>query len=1652
MWRRLRSRRASGEPTEDLSNAALSKGYEPPRPAAKDRSRSSGNIDDLKDDGHAFPRRHSAQSAISDIHTQLFPSPSPSHQRQRSQDRRDDPLGLTVLHAPDPEQRSVDILFLHGLGGTSLRTWCKNRDLDLLWPGEWLPADADLSTARILTFGYNAHFSAKRQQASLTIGDFANDLLFSMKYGGDGDVKIGEVPIIIVAHSLGGLVFKKAFIHGHLNEEYRKIISSIKAVLFMATPHRGADLAETLNRVLSSSIFGHSPREYISELAKNSPTIDDLNESFRHHAAKLHIFSFYETLGTTVGPVTTMILGKQSSLLGYQNETAQPMIADHHDVCKFTSPEDPNYRSVRGALRSLVNMLRFSRANDGGAENDLETVGNWLNVTHAPDDDMAALRSLRKPGTCEGILRTAEFENWLQSDHPHILWASAVPGSGKSTQCSFVIDYLARRRERCFYWFFRYGDAQKRPLANMLRSIAYQTAVEDATYRRALLGLAKSGTRIDHADAVTVWRTVFAPKLHLMEQKTHWVIDGLDESESSKTFLDLVSNIGSMPCNIRIIMFSRPLPAIMQSVQRVKKKVDVTELALPDNLRDIRLFLNDEMEDFLAADDEFKRHTADRIAEHSHGNFLWASLVTKRVVQCLRPEDVERVLEDTPDGMDGLYHRMAEAIRNLTLDADKYLCEVLLSWAMYATRPIAVEELLEPYAAELGTIMNLKHTVSQICGQFVTVNANNQLSLVHHTAREYLRTTAILPFSLESSESNEKLLLTCLSALCDTSLRTMLRRRKPPSFLAYASVSWVSHLDRCSVRSDTVLQNLSKFFNGDFPLTWIQYLAMSNYLSVLISVSSSLNSFVRRRRKADALKPPTLHPLSELATLETWAVDLLKMTAKFGSRLVEDPDAIHKCVPPLSPESSVLYQKYAKKPAAVMSVSGLSTTDWDDCLARVSNGSDQALHVAVSARYLAVASESASGRGTIKLWNIVIFQEQPGFHPDEPICSIAFSPSGSLLACYGLDHTYVWSVEDMALVTRVESPHRERALALQFAPDESYLVVATDLRHVFRLDLGDDTPSNWFRYPPPLLEETVIPEGAFINSPSSVAFNADCSQVAVAYRGFPLAVWGLDPPEMIARCKRKQKQGQTTSTTWTGVNRVVWHPFDGQVLGIYRDGNIFRWGPMDDSHEEVKQELDATPSEIRCSSNGLVFATSDVRGSVKIYDYAQMVLIYKLTSDDIINSIAFGPDGRRFYDLRGSYCNVWEPNCLMRIVDGGPSGDNESVTSSESERRAGRMPDSEDSRAMSVLSFSASEAHADSRPAITIVATCPQNQLLCAYAKDEGTIEVFDMARNIRHVVAHSPFGMGVGCLALSRTGDHIAYAMHNGRITVKQLDLLSKPGKLKITNCWTEKKPSTRGAISQLLFDKACKRLFVCGSEKLQVLKLEDGSVMAEETIEQTVSSAQWETSPDDSEILLAFTGSAISAYTWDDLLARRTLPRRTLPIERSQGTSDLSPTTSLTAEVLLPSYHPNAHLLVTSFEEAGQKYLTFLLLDISPLRNIPPNSEQTTGPAEPQSVIRPIRIPRSIARHVEQPVGVLRDGRLVFLDENLWVCTAQVWDRRGGGTMKGDLVTRHFFIPRDWLNSAGMMLCRVQKDGTLLVPCKGEVAVIRSDLGSEW
>lgn len=1529
---------------------------------------------------------------------------------------------MTVLYEPEgPAQRSVDILFIHGLGGTSLRTWCYNRDLRYLWPQLWLPLESELVSARILSYGYNAHFSKTGEQASLAIGDFASDMLFRMRYAESGPHRLGQVPIIVVAHSMGGLVFKKAFVHGLLNDEFRSIISVIKAVMFMATPHRGSNLADALNKILKSSVFGHSPKDYVAELARRSPTIDELNETFRHHASKVQIFSFYETRTTSIGPMSTIIVDKDSGVLGYPGETVQPMVANHHDVCKFSSRDDPNYASVVGALRDLVSGNVALGQNSHDIENDLQIVKAFCGVSKAPEEDLAAGRAVRKDGTFESFLSSPVYLDWALSSNSTVLWMYSGPGHGKSTLCSLVIDSLINAGKHCCYYFFKHDHLQKRRIVNLLKSFVLQTASQSPRACQSLARLAESGVKLDQMDAVNIWRTLFLGSQSILSEDEHifWIIDGVDESESGRQLIELLSTLAEVQSCVHLILCSRPQPSIAQAIQRISKTVHVTEHPLSDNLDDIRLAIADEIHFLPSNDDVFKNDIVDQIARKSQGNFLWASLIVKQVVECRRRDQILQVLETAPNGMDSLYDRMLQSVSKLQQTEDVNLAQIFLSWAMYAKRPLTVEEFSGQYKTELNSVMDLKHTIHDLCGQFVTINANNRITLIHHSAKEYLQRHTPDKITLDPRKVHEVLLGKCLVALCDPSLKTKIQSLSIPPFLQYAAMSWVFHLEHCSVQSDRVLNGLLRFFKSQSSLCWIQYMAMGNHLSELPAMSRKVMTYVSTRSKVDSEKPPLLHRTVDLSTIETWAGDLSHIAVKFGRNLSQEPSMIFKCVPALCPASSPIQQQFSVSRAMTLSLVGSPSENWDDCVARVSTEGGTALRVVSSTLYLAIAHEYP--RGSVTLWDTTLFQEARTFSIDQRISNIQFSKSGHLLACCGPTRTRVWRVKDGSTLMEATIPPRERVIELAF-DDNDTLCMATDLRRVYKLceDKQGLTSHAWTRLDSALLEETNLPSGVWLGTPSAVAFNHDCTQLAVAYKRFAPTVWILDPPLILARLPQRNEitQGRPPPTSHTGTSHLIWHPSGSFLFGIH--GDVFKWNCTEDTYDTVQGEADVTPNAIQCSENGLVFITGDTRGSIKIYNVASMTMLYKLTSEDGTNRMSFSPDSLRFYDIRGSYCNVWEPSCLARIAEASLNRISDADSTDDSFW-------ADDHKTASVLlSFTPSESHAEPRPAIVAVAGplyCDGSRL-AAYSQENGAVELVELSNGQAHLLQHSTTGAVVEHLACGTASSCLALADTYGTISIVMVH--RQAGKFQHATLQKDTNLARRcGSLKQLLLPlrkDGIVSLLIHGDKGTIMISVANAQVLAERPT-PTDELGRWECSP---QHLVCVTLHAITLYDYE-LKLQHVIPMTFHLYGAPQEHAEISQ--------ILGCFRSRFVLLRTVTLHNSRRKYGYSILATSTILSGTGEPAGTSGEG--------MQVAAAIASAIKHPLGILQNGNIVFLDSALWVCTANPRDETSQHT-------RHFFVPNDWLTTTGMLLARLGDDGTVLCPSRGKLAVFKSEIGS--
>jgi len=161
---------------------------------------------------------------------------------------------------------------------------------------------------------------------------------------------------------------RKAIIDAYNNPQYAELHKGIKAVVFLGTPHRGADLASILDAVLTVSF---SSRTFVTQLKPNSEAIKSINHNFIHRVSSLKLVSFFETDNTRVqwvDPRTssliaqwilggTMVVPENSATLQYPGETRVGLNGNHLTIAKYKSRRDPNFTAVSTELHRLVSEI-----------------------------------------------------------------------------------------------------------------------------------------------------------------------------------------------------------------------------------------------------------------------------------------------------------------------------------------------------------------------------------------------------------------------------------------------------------------------------------------------------------------------------------------------------------------------------------------------------------------------------------------------------------------------------------------------------------------------------------------------------------------------------------------------------------------------------------------------------------------------------------------------------------------------------------------------------------------------------------------------------------------------------------------------------------------------------------------------------------------------------------------------------------------------------------------------------------------------------------------------------------------------------------------------------------------------------------------------
>ncbi|GIJ87379.1 hypothetical protein Asppvi_006285 [Aspergillus pseudoviridinutans] len=1110
------------------------------------------------------------------------------------------PLGLILLFSP--EQPLIDLIFVHGLGGGSRKTWSKTASASHYWPKEWLPRDPAFKNVRVHSFG------------------------------------------------MGGLVIKKAFLLAKQDAIDRYLIKRIHAMYFLATPHRGSDSAKLLSNLLN---IAYSSRAYVSDLKRESDAIKSINDEFSRYSEDVDLWSFYETQKLSIGLLRVLIVDPDSATLGYPKERRIPLNADHRSICKFEAPTDPNYILIRNALAVTINSAAESaqKSKERLLRSDINDLSEYLDVSDKFEDDLILVQAVRLPGTCEWIKSKESYLEWQDNDlnAARVLWLYGKPASGKSVLSGYLVSLLRTEHDACSFFFFKHGDRSKSQLSTCLRSLAFQMACVNTEIRQLLIEMRKRGVKLDGDDDRILWRRLFTSGIFKTNfQRHYWVIDALDECADLVSFFEIVLTRLDRSVPLRILVTSRQTSEIERRLAILgHDQVRAQLISTADTKEDIESLVRARANALIVESEADRAALAERILGKSEGSWLWTVLVLNELSDSHSEEEIRQVLAEVPKGMEDLYLRtldlMSQARRG------KRLVKAILTWATSVTRPLTVTELEEALKLDVNDIFpRLRESISALCGQLVAIDKFDRVQMVHETAREFLLNNSLnSEFAIDQADAHTRIARACLAYLAGEEMRPPRTNRRPISrtpakkrseFSSYASLKFSYHLMKANPLADDLLNLLNKFLETNV-FSWIEAVARNRNLMPLIRTARNLRVYLKA---CSSQRPPLA---TDLQRVEGWITDLIRISAKFSDALISLPLAVYSLIPPFCPLETTVRKTAGS--GQKISVIGMSDTSWDDRLSCIAFHQGQTSALCHGNEFFAVGLRT----GQIFTYYVTTCQEYKKFDHGEAVMFLQFGTKANLLASCGFKKVLVWDIQNGHILYNFEVPGRPIGLTF----DEYFLIIPTYKNYLASWDLNN----NGARQPDRPWNDAGDKCTRSRRVPSAISISFGHRMLAVAYSGRPIALWDLEEDVYYGSCGKKLADGGTSTHP---VTALVFNPNPAidLLVASYLDGELVLLNPFDDQTLESHR---ANCHTLACSSDGRLLAGSAGFGAIQIYEFDTLTLLYRVQASSLhVKQLSFSIDSLHCVDIRGSQCNVWEPPVLLR----GSVRDDTSESSSQS--------------------------------------------------------------------------------------------------------------------------------------------------------------------------------------------------------------------------------------------------------------------------------------------------------------------------------------------------------------------------------------------------
>jgi WD40 repeat protein len=623
-------------------------------------------------------------------------------------------------------------------------------------------------------------------------------------------------------------------------------------------------------------------------------------------------------------------------------------------------------------------------------------------------------------------------------------------------------------------------------------------------------------------------------------------------------------------------------------------------------------------------------------------------------------------------------------------------------------------------------------------------------------------------------------------------------------------------------------------------------------------------------------------------------------------------------------------------------------------------------------------------------------QEVAALQHEEPVRLLNFGDENILVSASSKS-IYIWDIVLKVQLRKIDAPQQCMAIKLS---DHDQLLLGAMKDHRLKIwnwnkaDLMEDV--DWTRG----LEEMTT---RLYRRPITAAFSMDTELLAIIYKGQDILLWDLESDSLYDIYNRESGAAGNSGRPYgsSGVRCLVFgNAVNANLLATaFTDGELV---VFDTSTGEVKNRLVVFAHILACSPDGFTLATADPSGTIQLFKFETMQLLYRINSvEPGIQGLAFSGDGLRLLDIRGSRCRVWGPAVLVGHTTEEESRDAATIATSPQE-----------------ISLEPSE-----NIALITSVVCHDSGEVFFCGKEDGSVNLYDIESGLlsQKLFSHA-HGVAIGSLHFEEESQTLSSIDSSSRIMIHKLT--HQPRSMVADEVLFDYRADM--AVGQLVCETGLHRVLVCSTKSDMLWSIsQDRNILLATISYQDREPYRWANHPSNPGHLILITRNKAHIYEW------RTLQRLTGPTGiLLEG--DILPYLSIRS--ITPCF--NGTLLATMFSESHRPH--------SKSKFVIWNTSEFTPESE---VAVPVPAYRALTDKVEVFIGITGTGleqteRLVFLHGSNWVCAT---DSQAAKATRFD---RHFFFPTDWLSTNLELVIEVTKKGDIILVKRDEVAVVSKGL----